>query len=246
MARPGSAWDDGAVIEVREGDRRPRTEAGGRTTLHSFSFGVHYDPANVGFAGLVAHNEERLPPGTGYAEHPHADLEIVSWVLSGTLRHESGVGSGTLGRGWVQRLSAGSGVVHAETCAEDAPGGPTTRFVQAWVRPDTSGLVPSYVREPVELGQGWTCVADGDGRGVVPVAAAGTSLHVADLADGARLRLPDRPRLHALVVAAPGAGVMVGERRLVDGDVARLLEEGGRSVTGVGAAQLVVWSFDRP
>ena len=236
------------MIEVREGGARGRTEAGGRTTLHSFSFGAHYDPTNIGFSGLVAHNDERLPPGTGYADHPHADLEIVSWVLSGSLRHASDVGTGTVGPGWVQRLSAGSGVVHAET-GEAGPGAGTTRFVQAWVRPDESGLVPSYVRERVELGPaggGWTCVADGDGRGVVPIAAAGTSLHVAELADGVRLELPDRPRLHALVVAGPGEGAMVGERRLVDGDVARLLDEGSRTVTGVGRAQLVVWSFDRP
>lgn len=233
------------MIEVREGQARPRTEAEGRTTLHSFSFGAHYDPTNVGFSGLVAHNDERLPPGTGYADHPHADLEIVSWVLTGSLRHASDVGSGSVGPGWVQRLSAGSGVVHAETGDEAGP----TRFVQAWVRPDESGLVPSWVREPVALGgpgAGWTCVADGDGRGVVPIAARGTSLHVADVADGECLELPDRPRLHALVVAPPGEGVMVGERRLVDGDVARLLDEGGRRVTGVGRAQLVVWSFDRP
>ena len=236
------------MIEVREGEQRARTEAEGRTTLHSFSFGAHYDPTNTGFSGLVAHNDERLPPGTGYADHPHADLEIVSWVLTGSLRHASTVGSATLAAGEVQRLSAGSGVVHAET-AETAEGGATTRFVQAWVRPDESGLVPSYVREPVVLGgpgTGWTCVADGDGGGAVPIAARGTSLHVADLADGVRLELPDRPRLHALVVAAPGEGVMLGERRLVDGDVARLLDEGGRTVTGVGRAQLVVWSFDRP
>lgn len=229
------------MIEVREGARRARTEAEGRTTLHSFSFGAHYDPHNVGFSGLVAHNDERLPPGTGYADHPHADLEVVSWVVTGALRHASDVGSGVLGPGQVQRLSAGSGVVHAETAEGDEP----VRFVQAWVRPDESGLRPSYVHEDVTLGDGWTRVADGDGCGVVPIAARGTSLHVADLADGVRLELPDRPRLHALVLAPPGEGVMLGERRLVDGDVARLLDEGGREVTGVGRAQLVVWSFER-
>ena len=81
------------------GDRVPRggdrfvTRAEGRTTWHSFSFGAHYDPGNVGFGVLVAHNDERLPPGTGYDDHPHADLEIVTWVLTGALRHTSTVGS---------------------------------------------------------------------------------------------------------------------------------------------------------
>ena len=235
------------MIEVREATQRSCTREEGRTTWHSFSFGAHYDPRNVGFSRLVAHNDERLPPSTGYADHPHADLEVVSWVVSGRLRHTSTVGSGVLGPGTVQRLSAGSGVVHSEVADEPAPGGGTTRFLQAWVRPDESDLEPSWRREPVTLGDGWTCVADGRGRGVVPIASRSASLHVADLADGQHLELPDLPRLHAFVVADPEAGgVMVGERRLVDGDVARLLEEGGRTVNGVGGAQLVVWGFDTP
>ena len=165
------------MIEYRVGRDRFRTEAEGRTTWHSFSFGAHYDPGNVGFGSLVAHNDELLPPGTGYAEHPHADLEIVTWVLDGALRHTSSVGSAVVGPGQVQRLSAGSGVVHSEV----ADGHETTRFLQAWVRPDESGLVPGYVPGEVSFADGWTCVADGDGQGVVPISARGTSLNVAEL-----------------------------------------------------------------
>ena len=76
-------------------------------------------PDNVGFGNLVAHNDERLPPGTGYADHPHTDLEIVTWVLSGALRHTSTVGSAVIGPGQVQRLSAGAGVVHSEVADGD-------------------------------------------------------------------------------------------------------------------------------
>ena len=97
------------MIEYRPAQDRFRTEAEGRTTWHSFSFGAHYDPHNIGFGSLVAHNDELLPPGTGYAEHPHTDLEIVTWVLSGALRHTSTVGSAVIGPGQVQRLSAGAG-----------------------------------------------------------------------------------------------------------------------------------------
>ena len=135
------------MIEYRPAQDRFRTEAGGRTTWHSFSFGAHYDPGNVGFASLVAHNDELLPPGTGYDDHPHTDLEIVTWVLSGALRHTSSVGSAVIGPGQVQRLSAGAGVVHSEV----ADGRETTRFLQAWVRPDEPGLVPGYVSAEVAL-----------------------------------------------------------------------------------------------
>ena len=137
------------VIEYRSAAGRAVTRAEGRTTWHSFSFGAHYDPQNTGFEALVAHNDEQLPPGTGYPDHPHADLEIVTWVLTGALRHTSTTGSGVLGPGQVQRLRAGSGVVHAEV----ADGAEPTRFLQAWIRPDEPGLRPDYRRADVPVGQ---------------------------------------------------------------------------------------------
>ena len=218
------------------------TRAEGRTTWHSFSFGAHYDPANVGFGRLVAHNDEQLPPGTGYADHPHADLEIVTWVLSGALRHTSTVGSGVIGPGQVQRLSAGSGVVHSEV----ADGPEETRFLQAWVRPDEPGLEPGYLATPTSRwATGWTCVADGDGAGVVPIAAAGTALHVADLAAGRAAR-PARRR-HGCTSSWPAARVMLGERLLGAGDAARLARRGRAAAVTRGdrqpARRLVLGAF---
>ena len=224
------------MIEYRPAGKRSRTEAEGRTTWHSFSFGTHYDPMNVAFESLVAHNDEHLPPGTGYADHPHSDVEIVTWVLSGALRHTSSVGSGVIGPGQVQRLSAGSGVVHSEM-AESAE---ETRFLQSWVRPDEPDLVPDYVSSATVIGEEWTCVADGDGQGVVPIAARGTSLQVAVLGAGQRIELPESPRLHVFVATGQ---VLVGERVLVPGDAARLLDEGGRRITAEEDSHLVVWGF---
>ena len=224
------------MIDYHSGSARFVTRAEGRTTRHSFSFGSHYDPRNVGFGNLVAHNDERLPPGTGYADHPHSDLEIVTWVLSGALRHTSTVGSGVLGPGEVQRLSAGSGVVHSETAAGDAE----TRFLQAWVRPDDSALDPDYRAGEIRLGAGWTCVADSAGDGVLGIAARGTSLHAADLAPGERLALPDAGLLHVFVASGD---VMLAERRLQDGDAARLVDEGGRVLVGEARAHVLVWAL---
>lgn len=227
------------MIEIRTADGRFETRAEGRSTYHSFSFGGHYDPGNVGFASLVAHNDERLPPGTGYADHPHADTEIVSWVVSGALRHGSDVGSGVLGPGSVQRLSAGSGVRHSEV-SDGGPG--VTRFVQTWVRPDVPGTPPGWSAATVDLGPGWTCLAGS--AGVLPLGAAAASLHAASLSEGQRLRLPDAPALHLFVVSeTPSHGVALGERRLLDGDAARLHDEGGRDLTAAGPVQLLVWAF---
>ncbi len=224
------------MIDYRSGSARFVTRAEGRTTRHSFSFGSHYDPRNVGFANLVAHNDELLPPGTGYPDHPHSDLEIVTWVLSGALRHTSTVGSGVIGPGEVQRLSAGSGVVHSEM----ADGEERTRFLQAWVRPDDPGLEPDYRAGGVRVGTGWTCVADSAGDGLLGLAARGTSLHATDLAAGERLALPDAGLLHVFVATGE---VMLAERRLEDGDAARLVDEGGRELVGEARAQVLVWAL---
>ena len=250
--------DAGSMIEVRTASGRFETREEGRTTRHSFSFGAHYDPGDVGFASLVAHNDELLPAGTGYGEHPHADTEILSVVVGGVLRHSSTVGTGELGPGDVQLLSAGSGVRHSEVTAP----GVATRFVQAWLRPDEPGTVPAWHRsagplrpgspgQPAGSGPGWTCLADGStGDGLLPLGTRGAALYDATLHDGERLDLPDAPALHLFVVAErPSHGVMLGERRLLDGDAARLHDEGGRTVSAAGAVEpvrLLVWAFDRP
>jgi redox-sensitive bicupin YhaK (pirin superfamily) len=222
------------VIEYRESAGRYVTRGGGRTTWHSFSFGAHYDPSNTGFGALVAHNDERLPPGTGYDAHEHRDVEIVTWVLSGALRHDSSAGSGVIGPGQVQRLSAGSGVRHSEVSASNEE----TRFLQAWVRPDRTGTSPDYRSARVEPGADWTVVAGADGA--VPIGTAGASLLVAQPPAGHRLVLPDAPRLHVFVATG---SAMLGERLLEAGDAARLVGEGGREITSEVEGQVLVWAF---
>ncbi len=212
----------------------------GVTSRHSFSFGTHYDPDDVGFAVLVAHNEDLLAPGAGYDRHPHRDLEIVTWVLEGSLVHEDDHDhSGVTTPGVVQHLSAGSGVRHSER--NDAAGvtGPT-RFVQMWLRPDEPGLTPSYARAPVDL-HGLTPLASGVPGldAAVHLPTAGAALHVAHLAVGETLVLPDAPRLH--LFAARGWVDVEGVGRLDTGDAARLTGEGGPRVSGAG--ELLVWQL---
>ena len=228
------------MIEYRESEGRFVTRAEGRATYHSFSFGAHYDPRNTGFAALVAHNDERLPPGTGYDAHEHRDLEIVTWVLSGALRHSSSVGSGVTGPGQVQRLSAGSGVRHSENSATDpsALEPVETRFLQSWVRPDRTGTPPDYRSAEVTVGQDWTVVAGAGGA--VPLGTAGASLLVAGPPAGHRLVLPEAQHLHVFVATG---SAMLGERLLEAGDAGRLVGEGGRELTAEVEAQVLVWAF---
>ncbi len=222
-------------MHVRRAQQRFRTEVEGRTTWHSFSFGAHYDPDNVGFGALVAHNDEWLQAGSGYPDHPHVDAEIVTWVLSGSLRHTDDRGhTAVVGPGQVQRLSAGSGVVHSES----ADGGLPARFVQAWVRPDESGLAPSYAVADVAMGEGWTTLV---GEGAVPINTRGASLHLGVLGVDDDLELPASPRLHVFVTAG---SVTLADEVLVDSDAARLVDEPGRPVRGrAPETRLLVWSL---
>ena len=224
------------TIEVRLAGGRFATREGGRTTYHSFSFGSHYDPDNVGFGALVAHNDEQLPPGTGYPDHPHRDVEIVTVVVVGALRHSDSAGRrGVLVPGEISRTSAGAGIVHAEVADEAVP----TRFVQTWLRPDESGGPSSYAAAQVGRPDGLTEVVGPDGA--VGVGTRGARLFIGGQSTG-RLVLPDAPLLH---VFAADTSVTVGDRELAPGDAARLTDEGGRELTVEHPGLVLVWSVAR-
>ena len=126
------------TAEVRRGTARFQTREQGRSTWHSFSFGGHYDPENVSFGPLVCHDEHLLRGGEGFPDHPHRDVEIVTWVVTGALEHAGGPAGadgerGVVRPGQVQVLWTGDGVTHAEIAE---PGAGPTRFVQAWLRPE--------------------------------------------------------------------------------------------------------------
>lgn len=209
----------------------------GRVTQHSFSFGPHYDPANLGFGPLVCHNDDVLDRGAGYPEHPHSELEIVTWVLEGALVHTDSTGARhVVEAGRAQVLSAGSGIRHSEVA--DASSG-RCRFVQAWLVPTEPGAEPSYVLgEAPPPAPGPAEVVGGTG---LPIGTRGARLLVARLAPGQSVALPEDPRQH--VFAATGA-VSLGGTSLRAGDAVRITDEPGHVVRASEETELLVWSFD--
>jgi redox-sensitive bicupin YhaK (pirin superfamily) len=173
-------------IDHRRADARFVTDQPGIRTWHCFSSGAHYDPDNVAFGPLIAVDWHRVDPGAGFTEHRHRDVEIVTVVLSGTLRH-AGTTSGThdipAGRGQYQ--SAGSGIVHSEMNASPTD---AVEFVQVWVRPDQPGTTPAYAVVD-RLDRGGTVAVD-EARWLVSVgrwSAGAARAFVLALSDGVRV-----------------------------------------------------------
>lgn len=123
--------------QLRRATDRFHTHSTTIDTYHSFSYGSHYDPDNVGFGPVAAINDENLAPGAGYSAHRHSEVEIITWVLSGTLRHADSTGaSGSITPGLAQRLSSGSGVEHTEVNASATE---PLRFLQIMLRSSYDG-----------------------------------------------------------------------------------------------------------
>jgi redox-sensitive bicupin YhaK (pirin superfamily) len=230
---------------LRSADRFVTPTAWGRS-LHCFSFGEHYDPDNVGFGLLVSCNEEELPPGAGFDEHEHHDVEIVTWVLDGLLDHEDSSGNGGVARaGVVRRMTAGRGITHSER--NDATASGPVRFVQSWLAPAEAGGAPSFEQRDVSgrlATGGLVAVASGRGHdGAVRLGQTGAVLHVAVLRAGESVALPKAPFVHVLIgrgsVELDGAG-------LDQGDSARITDAEAVSMTATAPAEVLVWEMHPP
>ncbi|QIS07040.1 pirin family protein [Nocardia brasiliensis] len=242
-------------IDVHRAGDRMKTRVSWLDSKHSFSFGEHYDPDNTHHGLLLVNNEDIVLPGQGFETHPHRDMEIVTWVLGGSLVHQDSLGhSGVIYPGLAQRMSAGTGILHSEKndswrldgAEHDEP----VHFVQMWVVPDEPGLTPGYQQLEIDdalAGGGLVTVAAGlpryRDRTAIAINSSHAALHVARMSGDADsvIDLPDAPYLHVFV--ARGEVEMEGVGTLDEGDAVRLTRTGGQRVRAHRPSEVLVWEM---
>jgi redox-sensitive bicupin YhaK (pirin superfamily) len=231
------------MIVVRPSDARGHTNLGWLDSHHTFSFGDYHDPAHVGFRVLRVVNEDWVEPGRGFGTHPHRDMEIVSYVLDGELAHEDSMGNGSVIRpGEVQRMTAGTGVLHSEHNA--SPREPV-HFLQIWILPAERGLAPGYEQRAFgeERNGRLRLVASRDGREGSVTVHQDVAMYAAILAAGERTSHALAKGRHAWVQVARGT-VSVNGKALQAGDGAAISDEGAVELEASDPSEVVL--FDLP
>ena len=231
------------MLTLRKSQDRGHADHGWLDSHHSFSFAGYYDPRHMGWGNLRVINEDRIAPGTGFGTHGHRDMEIISYVLSGELAHRDSMGNVKgIPPGDVQRMSAGTGVMHSEFNHAE---GQTTHFLQIWIEPDVRGIPPSYEQKTF---------SDADKRGALrlvasPDGAQGSVRIHADAAVYAGLLDADEAVTLALdparktYVHLVRGTLQVNGTPLAGGDAAMLEREAALSLTQGHEAEVLVFDL---
>ncbi len=232
------------MISVRRAEQRGRFDFGWLETSHTFSFGDYHDPRHMGFRSLRVINEDRLKPGAGFPSHPHREMEILSYVLEGALAHRDSTGSGSvLRRGEIQRMSAGSGIMHSEFNASSSE---PLHFYQIWVLPARQGLRPSYeqrfVLPPRPSSRELYLVASPDGEGLSVTVNQDLRLYVIFLEPDQRLSYTIHPGRSLWVQMARGTAAL-GDLRLRAGDGASLSAETSATLEAEASCEILLFDL---
>ena len=218
------------MIHVRKSAERGHFDHGWLDTFHTFSFADYYDPDNMGFRALRVINEDRVAPGTGFGRHGHRDMEIVTVVLEGALAHRDSMGTGAVIRpGEVQRMSAGTGVLHSEMNASESE---PVHLYQIWLLPEREGIQPGYEQKVFPPLEGkLQLVASHDARDGSLKIHQDVDLYRGEV-DG-NLRFDFRPGRFGWLQAAKGELTLNGTA-LQAGDGAAIEEENAIEIAGKG------------
>jgi redox-sensitive bicupin YhaK (pirin superfamily) len=228
---------------LRRASERGHADHGWLDSFHTFSFADYHDPSHMGFRALRVINDDTVAPGRGFGAHPHRDMEIISYVLDGALAHRDSTGTGAVIRpGDVQRMTAGTGVVHSEHNASRTE---PVHFLQIWLIPSQPGLRPGYEQRtfPAEEKAGrLRLVASPDGRDGSITIHTDASLHAGVLGAGQTAELPLAAGRHAWVHVARGKARVNGHD-LGAGDGLALSDEARVQIEGLDAGEVLVFDL---
>ncbi|RJQ76145.1 pirin family protein [Pseudonocardiaceae bacterium YIM PH 21723] len=240
-------------VDIRRAEDRFASKYSWLDTKHSFSFSRHYDPTNTHHGLLLVNNDDVIMPGTGFDTHPHQDMEIVTWVLRGSLVHQDSEGhSGIIYPGLAQRMSAGTGILHSEKNdswrLEGEKHEEPVHLVQMWVLPDEAGLKPGYEQLEIdhELMDGkLVTIASGmpqhKDHSAIRINNKFAALHTARLQPGQSVQLPTSPMSHLFVPV--GSVELEQHGTLNTGDAVRFSATGGHKITAVEPAEILIWEM---
>jgi hypothetical protein len=231
------------MIKVRRSEDRGRSKWSWLDSRHSFSFNRYYDPEHMGFRTLRVINDDFIGGGGKFGMHPHENMEILTWVLSGSIVHEDSTGAkGETRPGEIQRMTAGTGIFHSEANGSETG---DMRLLQIWIHPERPGLEPGYEQTafaPGELENRLRVIASRDGRdGSVTIHQDAIAL-AGRLNAGAKVEYPIAEGRGVWVQIAGGSVVANGER-LNDGDAIALEEEPRLEIEAVEDAEVLVFDL---
>jgi quercetin 2,3-dioxygenase len=236
---------ENTMITLRPSSERGRGNYGWLDTRYSFSFADYFDRKHVGFRDLRVINEDWVSANQGFGAHPHRDMEIITYIIEGELSHRDSTGrEATIKRDDVQRMSAGTGVVHSEYNNSGAP----VHLLQIWIVPGANGLPPSYEDRTFPQAEKLNrlrLIASRDGREGSTRINQDASVYASLLDSGKTVNMKLRPGRHAWVQLVSGE-LEVNGSRLAKGDGASISDEGTlnlASVSGDGAAEFLLFDL---
>jgi quercetin 2,3-dioxygenase len=231
------------MIRVRRASERGHFDHGWLDTHHSFSFARYHDPRHMGFRALRVINEDRVAPGRGFGTHPHEDMEIVTYVLSGALAHRDSLGTGsTIRPGELQRMTAGTGITHSEFNPSEAE---PVHLYQIWLLPEREGLEPSYEQQAFpeeERRDRLRLAASPDGRDGSLSIRQDARLYLTSLEGGREVSHELTPGRHAWVQVLRG-GVALNGLAMTAGDGAAVSDESALAIRAEGPSEVLLFDL---
>lgn len=231
------------MITIRKATERGHAEHGWLDTYHTFSFADYHDPRWMGFRSLRVINDDLVMPGMGFGTHPHRDMEIITWVLSGALEHKDSMGNGQVIRaGDVQYMAAGTGIEHSEFNPSDDE---AVRLLQIWIRPDRKGVTPRYAEKSLaEVPAGvLNLIASSSGRAGSITIHQDADVWVTKLRAGDCVTHDLASHRHAWVHVAEGEVALNGHT-LAGGDGIGISEERAVELTARHQAKLLLFDLN--